>query len=44
MLSIDGEECILELPNGPTTFRSTTVKPYHADSDTDDLQNDDDAP
>lgn len=29
MLSIDGNTCIVELPSGPTRFRSTVVKPYY---------------
>ncbi|SLM40545.1 hypothetical protein SS1G_12712 [Lasallia pustulata] len=28
LLGIDGETCKVELPSGPTDFRSTTVKPY----------------
>ena len=28
LISIDGENCVLDLPYGPTTFRSTTVKPF----------------
>ena len=28
LLAIDGETCKVQLPNGPTSFRSTTVKPY----------------
>ena len=30
LLSRDKENCTILLPNGPSTFRSTTVKPYHA--------------
>ena len=29
LVSTDGESCILALPNGNTTFRSTSVKPYY---------------
>src|SRR5580692_7635500 len=29
LLGIDGETCRIELPSGPTDFRSTEVKPYH---------------
>ncbi|KAI1004554.1 hypothetical protein K3495_g3658 [Podosphaera aphanis] len=28
LLAIDGQSCRVELPNGPTNFRSTVVKPY----------------
>lgn len=28
LLGLDKETCIIELPSGPTKFRSTTVKPY----------------
>ncbi|SLM40538.1 hypothetical protein LPUS_11357 [Lasallia pustulata] len=28
LLGIDGETCKMELPSGPTDFRSTTVKQY----------------
>ena len=27
LLSVDGETCIIELPNGPVRFRTTVVKP-----------------
>jgi hypothetical protein len=37
MLSIDGEEYILELPNSLTTFRSIIVKLYYTNSNTNDL-------
>ena len=33
MLSISSEDCTLELPSGPTTFRSTAVKPFYTDPD-----------
>ncbi|EED20730.1 conserved hypothetical protein [Talaromyces stipitatus ATCC 10500] len=33
LISIDGETCTIDLPNGPTKFRSTVVKPYHKDDD-----------
>jgi hypothetical protein len=29
LLSTDGETCTIGLPNGPTPFRTTVVKPYH---------------
>src|SRR5580692_13095646 len=29
LLGIDGETCRVLLPNGPTDFRSTVVRPYH---------------
>lgn len=28
LLAIDGELCSVEVPNGPSNFRSTAVKPY----------------
>jgi hypothetical protein len=28
LLAIEGETCRVQLPNGPTSFRSTSVKPY----------------
>jgi hypothetical protein len=33
LLSIQGETATLELPYGPTRFRTTSVKPYTADTD-----------
>jgi hypothetical protein len=29
LISIEGETCTVDLPNGPTKFRSTVVKPYY---------------
>jgi len=29
LLAIDGETCQIDLLNGPTNFRSTTVKPFY---------------
>jgi hypothetical protein len=31
LIAIDGETCTIQMPYGPTNFRSTSVKPYHAD-------------
>ena len=31
LLSIEGETCVIELPSGPTKFRSTVVKLYYKD-------------
>ncbi|KAI1006957.1 hypothetical protein K3495_g1266 [Podosphaera aphanis] len=31
ILAIDGNKCTVDLPHGPTEFRSTAVKPYHTD-------------
>ncbi|KAL3702992.1 hypothetical protein TMatcc_010179 [Talaromyces marneffei ATCC 18224] len=31
LLAVNNETCIIELPSGPTSFRSTAVKPYHAE-------------
>jgi hypothetical protein len=33
LISIDGETCTIELPNRPTKFRSTVIKPYYKDDD-----------
>jgi hypothetical protein len=33
LISIDGETCTIDLPNGPTKFRSTAVKPYYKNDD-----------
>jgi hypothetical protein len=29
LLAVDGETCTVDMPHGPTNFRSTIVKPYH---------------
>ncbi|KAJ5082066.1 hypothetical protein N7532_011109 [Penicillium argentinense] len=29
LLAVDGETCTVDMPYGPTKFRSTVVKPYH---------------
>jgi hypothetical protein len=31
LLTVEGETCTIKLPSGPTTFRSTIVKPYLTD-------------
>ncbi|KAG5949882.1 hypothetical protein E4U58_001873, partial [Claviceps cyperi] len=36
LLSIDGETCVLDMPKGPTKFRSTVVRPYLRDKNFDD--------
>ena len=33
LLRVDGETCIIQLPHGPISFRSTVVKPYYTDPD-----------
>lgn len=33
LLGIDGETCCVDMPNGQTNFRSTSVKPLHKESD-----------
>ena len=33
LLSINGEECVVSLPSGPTSFRSTAVKPFYKHPD-----------
>lgn len=35
ILAIESETCTLDMPNGPTKFRSTVVKPYIRGTDTD---------
>ena len=30
LLAINGEKCTIDMPHGPTNFRSTVVKPYYA--------------
>ena len=35
LIAIDGESCVLKLPHGNTTFRSTSVKPYFSRPDDD---------
>ena len=30
---MNNEDCIVVFPSGPTTFRSTTVKPYFTEKD-----------
>ena len=38
LLGIEGETCKVDLPSGPTEFRSTTVKPYyHVKNDNDNI-------
>jgi len=32
LLTVEGETCTIKLPSGPTTFRSTVVKPYLTDN------------
>ncbi|KAI0994201.1 hypothetical protein K3495_g13980 [Podosphaera aphanis] len=32
-LDIDHQECIIEMPYGPTTFRATAVKPYFSEEE-----------
>lgn len=31
LLGMEGQQCSIDLPNGPTSFRSTVVKPYLAE-------------
>jgi hypothetical protein len=43
LLSIENETCTIQLPHGPTNFRSTVVKPYLVDPEiTEDTQPEDD--
>jgi hypothetical protein len=32
LLSIHGETCVIDMPHGPTNFRSTVVKPYYTEN------------
>jgi hypothetical protein len=32
-LAISGQECTVDMPYGPTNFRSTVIKPYYQDQD-----------
>ena len=29
LIALNGESCVLALPRGNTTFRSTSIKPFH---------------
>jgi hypothetical protein len=31
LLAMDGQTCTIQMPHGPTNFRSTVVKPYYAE-------------
>lgn len=42
LIGIQGETCRIELPSGPTEFRSTHVKPYLTEPHDDDDDDDDD--
>jgi len=44
LLSQEDETCIVQLPGGPTEFRSTAVKPYHQDIDDSSDHKEDTAP
>jgi hypothetical protein len=33
LLAMDRETCQIQLPNGPTSFRSTVVKPFRKEPD-----------
>ncbi|WYZ42470.1 hypothetical protein EsH8_VI_000169 [Colletotrichum jinshuiense] len=33
LIATNGEDCTVDLPHGPRTFRSTVVKPYYEDPD-----------
>lgn len=35
LTATDNEDCVVELPSGPTKFRSTVIKPYYKDDSTD---------
>ena len=39
LLSMEGETCAIELPSGPTDFRSTVVKPYYKELEPENLEN-----
>ena len=40
ILAIDGHDITLDMMNGPTTFRSTVIRPYHRDPDEADHETD----
>lgn len=42
LLSIQGETCIIDMPYGPTTFRSTSVRPYNEPGTPEDSHTSDD--
>ena len=33
LISINGEDCVIEMPHGPTTFCTTVVKPFRRETD-----------
>ena len=38
LLAIENKTCCIQLPSGPTSFRSTSVKPYFRPKTTDDVE------
>ena len=38
LLAVENETCCVQLPSGPTSFRSTSVKPYFWPETTDDVK------
>ena len=38
LLAVENETCCVQLPSGPTSFRSTSVKPYFWSEDTYDIK------
>jgi len=39
LIAIDGQTCTIQMPHGPTQFRSTVIKPYYKDDSSGPLQN-----
>jgi len=33
LIAIDGQTCTIQMPHGPTQFRSTVVKPYYSEEE-----------
>ncbi|PVH90773.1 hypothetical protein DM02DRAFT_577620, partial [Periconia macrospinosa] len=38
LIAIDGQTCTIQMPHGPTQFRSTVIKPYYKDDSSEPLQ------
>jgi len=38
LIAIDGQTCTIQMPHGPTQFRSTVIKPYYKDNSSEPLQ------
>ena len=40
LLAVENETCCIQLPSGPTSFRSTSIKPYFRPKNTHDVKPD----